>query len=237
MRVIEETIGSSPDSSRRVPVLEAKELYRFYHSQTEETFALRGVSLRVNAGEIVAVVGASGSGKSTLLNCLAGLDEPDGGSVLVAGKPMTRQSETERDKLRGEHIGVLLQSGNLIEHLSVLGNVKAAQSFVAKAQRRNPQQLLEAVGIEHRLTARPSTLSGGESARASLAVAMANSPSILLADEPTGEVYRQAEISLIELLIARAAEGVAVVVVTHSELLASSAHRTIELTDGRIRSA
>src|SRR5712664_2011785 len=109
------------------PALEARELYRFFHSGDDETFALRGVSMSLGAGEVVAVVGPSGSGKSTLLACLAGLDEPDGGHVVVAGNRITRRDEATRAGLRARWIGMLLQSGNLIEHLSVAQNVQAAQ--------------------------------------------------------------------------------------------------------------
>src|SRR5689334_21599494 len=100
-------------------MLDARDLYRFYHAETAETFALRGVSMRVGTGEIVAVTGPSASGKSTLLACLAGLDDPDGGTVTVAGERMSRRPEAARARLRSQHVGVLLQSANLIEHLDV----------------------------------------------------------------------------------------------------------------------
>ncbi|MER3462809.1 MAG: ABC transporter ATP-binding protein, partial [Armatimonadota bacterium] len=106
--------------------LEATDLYRFYHVGDEETRALRGVSLRIEPGELVAVVGTSGSGKSTLLACLAGLDEPDGGFVDLLGQRLTRRPEEERARLRARHVGVLMQSDNLFEHLSILGNVQFA---------------------------------------------------------------------------------------------------------------
>jgi putative ABC transport system ATP-binding protein len=234
------------------PLIDGHELYRFYHIGDDETFALRGVSVSVHAGEMVAVVGPSGSGKSTLLACLAGLDEPDGGHVTIAGQRITRRDEATRARLRARWIGMLLQSGNLLEHLSVAQNIRAAHALVVKEPRGHPeagtgsdtrasrgshpdgQTLLDDVGLGERASARPSTLSGGESARAGLAVAMANDPPVLLADEPTGEVDRQAETQVLDLLRGRADRGKAVLVVTHSERVAASADRIVRMVDGRI---
>ncbi len=217
-------------------VLEASELYRFYHAGDDETFALRGVSLSVAAGEIVAVVGPSGSGKSTLLACLAGLDEPDGGYVSVAGTRITRRPEAERARLRARWIGVLLQSGNLLDHLSVTNNVRAAHTLVRDADRAGDDvaSLLADVGLASRAHARPATLSGGEAARAGLAVALANDPPLLLADEPTGEVDEANERLILDLLRHRAESGHAVVIVTHSTRAALEADRIVHLRDGRI---
>ena len=216
------------------PTVEARELYRFYHALDDETFALRGVSLSVDRGEIVAVVGPSGSGKSTLLACLAGLDEPDGGHVVVAGHRITRRPEAERAALRARWIGMLSQSGNLLEHLMVAQNVRAAQALARPADRTLPEDLLSEVGLAERASARPTTLSGGEAARAGLAVALANDPPLLLADEPTGEVDEGNEALILDLLRARAAAGASVVLVTHSERAATAADRIVRLEDGRI---
>ena len=217
-----------------VSALEAHELYRFYHAGDEETFALRGVSLLVRAGEVVAVVGPSGSGKSTLLSCLAGLDEPDGGYVMVAGHRITRRPEAVRASLRARRIGVLSQSGNLLDHLSVAQNVQIAQHLGETTRDHSPESLLAQVGLAERANARPSTLSGGEAARAGLAVALANDPPILLADEPTGEVDEANETIILDLLRARADAGGAVLLVTHSRRAASAADRIVRLDDGRV---
>ena len=225
------------------PVLTAHELYRFYHMGDEETAALRGVSLTVHRGEMVAVVGPSGSGKSTLMACLAGLDEPDAGHVAVAGARLTRRPESHRATLRAHHIGVLLQSGNLIEHLTVAGNIALAQSLAgphspsAGSRRDTPGELLAGVGLAARGGARPSTLSGGEAARAGLAVALANDPEILLADEPTGEVDTANEERVLELLRRRVDAGRAVVVATHSTRVAEASQRIVRIVDGRISDA
>jgi putative ABC transport system ATP-binding protein len=233
-------------AARTGPLVDGRELYRFFHIGDDETFALRGVSVLVRAGELVAVAGPSGSGKSTLLACLAGLDEPDGGHVMIAGRRITRRDEATRAGLRARWIGMLLQSGNLLEHLTVAQNIQAAQALVPRTQRRGdppgqdgkPQydayQLLEDVGLADRASARPSTLSGGEAARAALAVAMANDPPVLLADEPTGEVDRQAEAQVLELLRGRADRGKAVLVVTHSESVAAAADRVLRMVDGKV---
>ncbi len=215
-------------------VLEAHELYRFFHTSTEETMALRGVSLTINRGEFVAIVGPSGCGKSTLLHCLCGIDVPDGGYVAVEGIRLSRRTEIERGKLRAQLIGVLLQSGNLFDHLDVADNIRAVQALGSSRAPLSPEQLLASVGIADRLHARPSTLSGGEAARASLAVSLANDPPILLADEPTGEVDEATERVLIDLLTERTTSGKAVVVVTHSDRVASAAHRVIRIADGKV---
>jgi len=223
------------------PALRAVSLYRFFRAGDEETQALRGVSLAVEPGELVAVAGPSGSGKSTLLSCLAGLDTPDGGMVHVAGQRLSHRPERERTRLRARHIGLLFQSANLLEHLSVDANLALVQALVARrsgppaAQRR--LALLRSLNIEQRSTATPSTLSGGEAARAGLAVALANDPAVLLADEPTGEVDADTERQIVGLLRARADAGTAVVVVSHSAALAGAADRVIRLADGKVDDA
>ena len=217
------------------PVLEARDLYRFYHAGGEEILALRGVTLEVYPADVVAVVGPSGSGKSTLLSCLAGLDDPDGGIVRVCGERMTRVDERQRTRLRARNLGVLLQSANLIEHLTVAGNVALAQRLVRGPTQPEISSLLSRLGIASRSASYPSTLSGGEAARAGLAVALANNPRVLLADEPTGELDEHTAGEVADLLSEQAALGVAVVVVTHSDALAAQAHRVVELRDGQVQ--
>jgi putative ABC transport system ATP-binding protein len=216
------------------PVLQARELYRFFHTGDDETFALRGVSLSLAPGEMVAVMGPSGSGKSTLLACLAGLDEPDGGHVVVAGRRITRRPETTRAALRARWIGVLQQSGNLFDHLTVAQNVQLAQELAGGTHARHVDEILTQVGLEDRASARPTTLSGGEAARAGLAVALANDPPVVLADEPTGEVDLVSESRVLDLFRRGTEAGAGVLVVTHSARVADAAHRVVRLLDGRI---
>ncbi|MGA5089258.1 MULTISPECIES: ABC transporter ATP-binding protein [unclassified Streptomyces] len=214
-------------------VLAARELYRFYRAGEEETLALRGVSLRVRRGETVAVVGPSGAGKSTLLACLAGLDEPSGGEVRVAGVRISHRPETERARLRARHVGVLLQSRNLLPHLTVRDNIRLAQHAVRGRPTVQAGALLEQVGLGRRAGALPRQLSGGELARAGLAVALANSPAVLLADEPTGELDGVTEELVLRMLRDRTADGCAVLIVTHSAEAVRGADRVITLDGGR----
>jgi len=216
-------------------VLEAHSLYRFFHAGDDETLALKGVSLAVEPGELVGVTGPSGSGKSTLLACLAGLDEPDGGSVSVDGTRISRRPEEERARIRGARIGMLFQHGNLVGHLSVAENVALAQRISDRSSGvRWRREVLERCGIEHRAGARPSQLSGGELARAGLAVALANDPPVILADEPTGELDGVTAARVLDLLRERAAAGAGVLIVTHSPDLPALVDREIRLLDGRV---
>lgn len=215
-------------------IVAAHELYRFYHTGDDETLALRGVSLRVVAGEAVAIVGPSGSGKSTLLACLCGIDEPDGGFVTVMRRRITRRPEPERAAIRATSIGMILQSGNLFDHLSVEDNVRLQLDLRRASARGGSADLLDTVGLAHRRRARPSQLSGGEAARAGLAVALAAAPPLLLADEPTAEVDATTEQRLLSLLDGHRRAGGAAIVATHSNAVAAWADRIIRLADGRV---
>jgi putative ABC transport system ATP-binding protein len=245
-------------------VVEATELYRFFHAGDEEVMALRGVSLVAAPGEFVAVVGPSGSGKTTLLACLAGLDDPDGGVVRVAGRVMSRRPEREKAGLRATHLGIVLQSANLVEHLTLRGNLLQAHRLASRREagddRSGPADgpgtdgpditgpdvsrpntdgpdidaLLARVGLAGRARAYPAQLSGGEAVRAGLAVALVNRPPVVLGDEPTAEIDRATEAQLLELLRAEVARGLTLVVATHSPAVADAADRVITLADGRV---
>ncbi|SNT33706.1 putative ABC transport system ATP-binding protein [Streptosporangium subroseum] len=215
-------------------MIQADELYRFYRAGDEEVKALRGVSLEVDPGEIVVITGPSGSGKSTLLACLAGLDEPDGGAVWIDRTRISHRPEAERAALRARSIGVVFQSGNLIEHLTVGQNLDLVQRLAGRRDAAWADHVLELTGLIARTRARPSTLSGGEAARAGLAVALANRPAVLLADEPTGELDRATEAGILTLLRDQAQRPCAVVIASHSPAVRRFADRVLTLHDGRI---
>jgi len=217
--------------------VEAHELYRFFHTEDEETLALRGVSLSVGQAEIVAVIGPSGSGKSTLLSCICGIDEPDGGYVLINGSRITRKSEPQRAAIRAKSVGIVMQAKNLLNHLSVRDNI-ALKMWLGRQNGKksnvNIKSLLEWVDLTERGSFYPLQLSGGEAARAALAVALAARPAILIADEPTGEVDRDTEMKIIQLFQKYKADGGSAIIATHSEALAGFADKVIKLRDGRI---
>ena len=215
-------------------LLHAFDLYRFYHSGEEETLALRGVNLRVEEGEMLAVMGPSGSGKSTLLNCLSGIDEPDGGYVTLLGQRLTRRPEAVRAAMRAKNIGIVLQSRSLLEQLTVEGNLMLRLNLIHKKDKQRAVELLSLVGLEGRMQSYPYQLSGGEIARAAIAMALAPNPRLLLADEPTGEVDALTEQHILQLFDAHRKGGGAAIIATHSESLAAKADRVLRLYDGRI---
>lgn len=224
----------SPTPGPADPVLEASGLHRFFRRGGEEVAALRDVSLTLSPGELVAVVGPSGSGKSTLLNLLAGLDDPDGGSVRITGRQLNHETPGAQARLRGDLIGILTQTSGLVEHLDVLDNLRLAASFRSTTSgAAELHHLLASVQLEERAHARPSTLSGGETARANLAVALAGGPRLLLADEPTAEVSTTEEAALLDLLRSLRPSDGATLLVTHSPAVAGAADRVLHLLDGR----
>lgn len=213
--------------------LDARGLHRFYRRGGNEVGALLDVSLTCAAGETVAVIGPSGSGKSTLLGLLAGLDDPDGGAVHVNGERISHRSPAAAAGIRARQVGVLTQSSALFGHLTVLQNVRFAASLRAGAG-PSPGELVDGLGLGAVSRSVPRTLSGGETARAGLAVALAGSPAVLLADEPTAEVSSHEEETILELLTTWRAHDSATVIVTHSAVVADHADRVLQLLDGRV---
>jgi len=201
------------------------------------TTALNNISLEINAGEYVAVTGPSGCGKSTLLSILGMLDVPDGGEYWFDGKNVAGCSEAKLSELRRGRIGFIFQAFNLIEELSVAENVELALEYSdvpAKERRERARQMLDILGVAHRAEHRPSQLSGGQQQRVAIARALVNTPAVLLADEPTGNLDTAHGEEVMRVLQQINDEGTTIVMVTHSPAHAARASRTVGLLDGAI---
>ncbi len=224
--------------------LKASGLTKSYWKGRNEVPVLRGVDLEIERGEMVAVAGSSGSGKSTLLHILGLLDGPDSGEVLLDNVRIDNQSETRRDRLRNRAFGFIFQFYHLLPELTALENVMMPQLIrhsvfsywpVRSRLRREGQELLERVGLGHRLTHLPTELSGGEMQRAAIARALASHPAILLADEPTGNLDAANGQSVLELLRDLNRErDLTIILVTHDQHIAQQADRVVRLAEGRI---
>jgi ABC-type lipoprotein export system ATPase subunit len=219
-------------------LVDASNLVKIYKAADLEVVALQGLDLHVPRGEMLALVGPSGAGKSTLLNILGGLDEPSAGRCEVAGVDLTRLTSQDRLLYRRRIVGHIWQqtSRNLLSDLSLLDNVVTPMVMAGYPgnHRKRAQQLLELVGLGPRVTHRPTKLSGGEQQRGALAVALANNPELLLADEPTGELDTVTAGEILRLLRALNKElGLTTIVVTHDPMVAESMDRSVAIRDGR----
>jgi putative ABC transport system ATP-binding protein len=212
-------------------ILEIRSLAKHYDTAS----ALRGVDCAIAQGEWVSIVGPSGSGKSTMLNILGGLDHPSEGSVVINGTDINGLDEDALARFRRESMGFVFQQSHLIPHLDATENVMLAQYFHSIPDRSEAEEALTRVGLGHRLGHRPSQLSGGEQQRVCIARALINNPSLLLADEPTGNLDRSNTRNILELLKElHGQERFTVVVVTHDPFVAQWADRIISMEDGRI---
>ncbi len=221
-------------------VLEAVELKKQFKEGESSLKVLKGINLKVNAGEIIAIVGASGSGKSTLLQCLGGLDNYDGGRVLIDGQDISDISEKDRTYLRNQKLGFVYQFHHLLPEFSALENVmmplRIRRDSFENAQEK-AKVVLEGVGLQDRLSHLPSQLSGGERQRVAIARAAVGGPVCLLADEPTGNLDQQTAQSVFDFLLNLARSRVmAVVLVTHDLDLAAKCDRVLKLTNGLLES-
>ena len=219
------------------PLLEAVGLERLHGTGDGAVAALRGVDLAVAAGEFVAVTGPSGCGKSTLLNLLGGLDRPTAGEVRLAGERLDDASEARRARLRRRELGFVFQFFNLIGNLTVADNVELPALLAgvpAREARRRGAELLGRLGLAEVRSRVPGDLSGGQQQRVAIARALVNRPSVLLADEPTGNLDTAATREVLAILQVRHAEGQAIVLVTHDLRVASAAERIVRVRDGRI---
>ncbi len=208
-----------------------------YKMGNEVVSALDGVSLRVDAGEFVAIIGPSGSGKSTLMNIIGCLDVADAGEYELDGKPIGRYNERALARVRSEKIGFVFQGFNLLPKLNALENVELPlvyQNVAHAERRRRALQALEQVGLQDRLRHRPSELSGGQQQRVAVARALCGSPSLILADEPTGNLDSRTGREIIELFCKLNQQGNTILLITHDSNVASQAARQIRIEDGRI---
>jgi putative ABC transport system ATP-binding protein len=221
------------------PVIAAEGLERRYRMGAETVHALRGVDLRIERGEYVAIMGASGSGKSTLMNILGCLDTPDAGHYALDGQAVERLSDTQLARLRNREIGFVFQTFNLLPRATALGNVEAPLVYAGvprRERRERARRALERVGLGERLHHRPSEMSGGQRQRVAIARALVNEPAILLADEPTGNLDSATGAAILALFDELHAAGHTVILVTHEADVAAHAERIISIMDGRIQS-
>jgi putative ABC transport system ATP-binding protein len=220
------------------PAIETVDLVKKYGTGESEVYALNHVSFAIKKGDFVSIIGPSGSGKSTLLNMIGALDRPTSGKVFIDGTDISRLPNSELAKIRNKKIGFVFQSFNLLNRISVRDNVELplAISGVSEKQRKKVStQLLNEFGIESKAENKPNQLSGGEQQRVAVARALANNPSLILADEPTGNLdTRNSEVVMEILEDLHKQTGITVVVITHNIELANRTHSLIEIKDGQI---
>ena len=219
-------------------VVETINLTKTYMLGKVPVDALRGVNLKVEKGDFLAILGPSGSGKSTMLNLIGALDKPTSGALKISGVEVSSLSDNQLAELRSK-VGFVFQFFNLIPRLTARDNVELAMSIagISKSERkRHAEQLLETVGLKDRMSHKPAELSGGQQQRVAIARALANSPSFLLMDEPTGNVDSKTAREVIAIIKALNEKGVTIIMVTHDQHLAEEAKRTVQMFDGAITS-
>ncbi|MEY4428001.1 MAG: hypothetical protein RLZZ182_690, partial [Pseudomonadota bacterium] len=219
------------------PLLQVKDLWREYPSGDGVVAVLKGVSLSIQAGEMVAIIGASGSGKSTLMNILGCLDRPTRGEYRVAGQSTASLEPDELARLRREHFGFIFQRYHLLGDLSAVGNAEIPAIYAGKGKterRERTEALLKRLGLGERLGNRPGQLSGGQQQRVSIARALVNGGDVILADEPTGALDSASGQEVMKILRELHAEGHTVILVTHDAQVAQNAQRIIEISDGQV---
>ena len=217
-------------------MVQAREVRKVYRSASEVE-ALKGVSLEIAVGELLAVVGPSGSGKTTLLNCLSGLERIDGGEVFVDGRNLAELSDDARTDYRAKAMGFVFQSFNLLPVLTAVENVEIPLLLAGAGVRETRSRALdtlELVGLGARAGHRPEQLSGGEQQRVAIARALVHKPAVVWADEPTGNLDTESSAAVMDLLQGLNGEGQTIVMVTHNRTLAARAGRVIRMRDGRI---
>jgi putative ABC transport system ATP-binding protein len=222
------------------PIVQVCDLVKSYQVGDDEVAVLKGISFSVEQGEFVSIVGPSGNGKSTLLNMITGIDHPSVGEVIVAGRQVTRMSEDELARWRGEYVGIIFQFFQMLPSLTLLNNVVLPMELAGtfgrpKERRERAMGLLETVGLADQAHKLPGAVSGGQQQRAAIARALANDPPLLVADEPTGNLDPASARSVFDLFHKLVEGGKTILMVTHDKELAGEVPRKIEILDGRIR--
>ena len=221
------------------PLIKVEDIHKIYNPAENEVRALDGVSLEIQRGEFVAIVGHSGSGKSTLMNMLGCLDTPTSGHYFLEGKDVSSLSDDELSEIRNKKIGFIFQGFNLIPNLDAVGNVELPliyRGLGKQRRRRIAVQALTKVGLGRRLKHRPSELSGGQQQRVAVARAIAAQPPIILADEPTGNLDSRSTVEIMNILKELHKNGRTVIVITHDDDIAAQARRVIRIMDGQVES-
>ena len=220
-----------------MPLIETRDLWKTYVMGDEEIHALKGVSIAIERGEYVAIMGPSGSGKSTLMNLIGCLDTPSKGTYLLNSKEVSQMNDNELARIRNEEIGFVFQTFNLLPRATALHNVELPLVYAGIGKKERLEQAkaaIEKVELTHRMTHKPNELSGGQRQRVAIARALVNNPSILLADEPTGNLDSKTGVEIMALFARLHEGGNTIIVVTHEADIAAYAHRVIAIRDGQV---
>jgi len=236
-RIDPETSEQRPKTRDKRPVIELKGIEKIYRMGDTTVEALNNVSITINKGDFVAIMGSSGSGKSTMLNLIGCLDRPTKGNYKLEGQDVSNMNDDELSNARLRYIGFIFQSFNLLPHLTVLRNIELPlyyQGCNSEDSQQRAEELAARVGLESRTKHRPTELSGGQCQRVAIARALANDPALILADEPTGNLDSKTGLEIMQLLVDLNKQGKTIVMVTHENQIAAYADRQIHMRDGQI---